>query len=187
MRSAVNLSCLLVVLCLVLVWEIVAPRGGTSESGADGFPSQDTAAPPRASATPAAGTAAADAGALTSVAVSIVERPLFTPGRRAPGKPARTAAAEVMIPAGLPRLTGVIVGPSDRRAIFTGIDGKSRAAAEGDAVGTFKVRTIGPGLVTLSGSEGDRVLRPAYVAPTTAGHAAAPGEIVGSRSREGER
>jgi hypothetical protein len=57
----------------------------------------------------------------------------------------------------------VVVGPTGSRAIFAGADGKSRAAAEGDAVGAFTVQAIGPGRVTLSGSDGDRVLRPTHV------------------------
>jgi len=186
MRSAASLGSLVAVLCLVLAWEIVAPDGGAPEDGVDRSQSRGTAA------TPSVGTAAMGPDtltpdALTRIAASIAERPLFTPGRRAPARPASTTAAAVVAPEALPRLTGVIVGPSGGRAIFTGTDGKSRAAAEGDAVGTFKVRTIGPGLVTLSGSEGDRVLRPAYVTPPTASHAATPVAVGGGQAREGVR
>jgi hypothetical protein len=121
-----------------------------------------------------------DTDALSSVADVIAARPLLSPSRRpfeGPSEP-RVAASDDS-EHGLPRLAGTIIGPNGGRAIFAGADGKSHTAAEGDAIGAFKVRTINPGLVTLSGSDGDRVLRPAYVA--------SPGTNGGVRAQEGAR
>lgn len=167
MRPVVAPGGLLAVLCLVLAAELMTPDRVASEPDAGARP-LDAAAPAvqaRGAQPPAP---AFDPGALASVAATIIARPLFNPDRRPAANPADPAAARAEVAEdGLPRLTGVIVGPSGARAIFAGANGKSRAAAEGDTVGAFKVRTIGPGLVTVSGSEGDRVLRPTYVTATT--------------------
>ena len=161
------MGALLATLCLVLTWELMTPDGNT-----DGTQSPDPAVPTMAShatATAPARPAAADhdAAALARIAGLINERPLFSPSRRPSERPA-TATAQAAASEGLPRLTGTIVGPSGARAIFAGSDGKSHAAAEGDVVGAFKVREIGPGQVILAGSDGEHVLRPTYiVAPVT--------------------
>jgi hypothetical protein len=163
MRRVASLCGLLAALILVLTWELMAPERGADD------PRSLEASPVAPSAAVATGSGEApppafDADALADVAVAIIARPLFSPGRRPSGGP---SAAVTTTPGGaehaLPRLTGTIVGPAGGRAIFAGADGKSHTAAEGDAVGAFKVRTIDPGAVTLSGSEGDRVLRPTYV------------------------
>ena len=125
--------------------------------------------PPSRSQTDAA--ARADGDALNAIAAAILERPLFSPDRRPSAQPPATAAASAVSDNDMfPRLTGVIVGPREKRAIFTGGDGKggdarSRAIAEGDTIGGFRVRSIDPGAVTLSGADGDHVLRPTYLAP----------------------
>ena len=167
MRRAAGLICLMATLCLIVAWELVAPEPGSD--------TPQTSDPDAASAATAANSGKAPSGqaaasALAQVAATIVERPLFSPGRRASGRPANTAAVAAMRD-GLPRLAGVIVGPDGGRAIFAGADGKSHTAAAGDAVGGFTIRAIGPGTVTLAGSEGERVLRPTYV--TVAGVTAA--------------
>jgi hypothetical protein len=115
------------------------------------------------------------ADALAGIAASIVERPLFSPDRRRTDEPA-TAAASGLAHEALPRLTGVLVGPLGGRAIFASADGKSHTAGAGDAIGGFKVRTIGPGTVIVTGSEGDRVLHPTYVASQGANNAAVPSQ-----------
>jgi hypothetical protein len=162
MRPMASLCCLLVMLALVLTWEITAPESGSDNPVSLTAPSPGTSLQAAMTGSGKAPPRAFDPAALIDVAASITDRPLFVPGRRRFDRPAITTVA-VAVTDGLPRLTGVIVGPSGGRAIFAGADGKSRTAAEGDAIGAFKVRTIGPGLVTLSGSEGDRVLRPTYV------------------------
>jgi hypothetical protein len=187
MRRLAALCCLAAVLGLLLTWEVVAPDDhGAVEAAAP------AASPGRAGERRPA-PQAFDAEALADIATSVTRRPLFSPTRRPPSSPAKSVG-----PAPgrdeVPRLTGVIVGPSGGWAIFAGADGKSHAAATGDAVGAFRVRSIGPGVVTLTGSEGDRVLRPAYVNPSGVTSSEIPTPDVASlpavrgiRNREGSR
>jgi hypothetical protein len=149
------------VLGFVLSWELATPEDTTASADAAvaADPSQATRtgadkSPPHEF----------DAEALADIATSITARPLFSPTRR-PSNNSDKSVGSATAPEDVPRLTGVIVGPSGGWAIFADADGKSHAAATGDAIGAFKVRAIGPGIVTLTGSGGDRVLRPTYVNP----------------------
>jgi hypothetical protein len=188
MRPAAAIACLLGSLCLVLVWEVATPVGGTSSWYADGHQNVDaqslvgggTTAGTRSARSPVP---EADPEALASVAASVIARPLFTPGRRLAGEPVKSAGSAAGQD-GLPRLTGIIVGPSGAWAIFAGADGKSRAASEGDSLGAFTVRSIDPGQVTLSGPEGERVLRPAFVSASTVIGNATSATVGGTRPRE---
>ena len=82
------------------------------------------------------GDAAGEAWAATAV-----ERPLFREDRRPPKAAAEPARGERR-----PRLTGVIVGPSGRTAIFrVGDDPKPVIVREGGRVGDLTVRSIEPG------------------------------------------
>jgi hypothetical protein len=93
-------------------------------------------------------------------ASTALERPLFAADRR-PLAEQRPAAAGGREP---PRLTGVLVGPAGRTAIFAGAaeGAKPVVVREGDSLGTFEVKTILAGQVTLVGPEGERVLRPSF-------------------------
>jgi len=85
----------------------------------------------------------------------ILTRPLFAPSRQAPGGSAA--------PAGALRLSGVIVGPSGRQAIFEPpAGGKPVVVGVGERVGGAVVRSIGPDLVLMTGVDGPRVLRPSF-------------------------
>ena len=89
-----------------------------------------------------------------------LERPLFSQTRRPPGSQPVAAADG---PQGLPRLTGVMVGPFGRRAVFAGPEGGKPLVVEtGDSVGEFRVRSIDAEGVTLTGPEGERHLRPSF-------------------------
>lgn len=91
----------------------------------------------------------------------ILARPLFTPDRR----PVAVAAVVGGPPApGLPRLAGVMVTPSGRRAIFAGANAtdKPLALAEGGRIGAFTVSRIEDGAVTVLGPDGARVVRPSF-------------------------
>jgi hypothetical protein len=162
MKPIVLSCCLAGMLAVALAWEVMP-----AEPGAD----RREGGVPAARARPAAtgpdrrSSFQIDADALPGVANTITRRPLFNSSRRPPDEPT-LAAAENLGRDDLPRLAGVIVGPSGGRAIFVDPDGKSHAATEGDAVGGFRVRMIRPGLVTLSRSGGDRQLRPTYVRST---------------------
>jgi hypothetical protein len=190
MRRLAALCCVIASLGLVLSWELATPEdtAASADAAVAAEPSQAGR-----TATNKASSHEFDAEALADIATSITARPLFSPTRRPSNGPEKsvgsaTARQEV------PRLTGVIIGPSGGWAIFAGADGKSHAAATGDSIGSFKVRAIGPGIVTLTGAEGDRVLRPTYVNPPAATSSEIPTPDVaslppvrGNRNREGSR
>jgi hypothetical protein len=190
MRRMVALYGLMAALGLFVAWELVTPD--------DTAPAAVAASPAGPVHTAGSGPARSpprefDADALADIAASITQRPLLSPNRRPSTRPANAAGAQAVRDE-VPRLTGVIVGPSGGWAIFSGADGKSHAAAAGDAVGAFKVRAIGPGVVTLTGPEGDRVLHPTYVTPpdarspdVTYSEVPRPGANRDSRSREGAK
>ena len=161
MRRMVALCCVIAALGLVLSWELATPEDNAAS--ADAVVAAD---PSQANRTAADKSSPHefDAEALADIATSITARPLFSPTRR-PSNSSDKSVGLTTAREEVPRLTGVIVGPSGGWAIFAGADGKSHAAAAGDAIGAFKVRAIGPGIVTLTGSGGDRVLRPTYVNP----------------------
>ena len=88
---------------------------------------------------------------------TILERPLFDPSRRAPGGADGAAGAL--------RLSGTIVGPAGREAIFEPAGGgKPVVVAEGQPVGGAIVRSIVPGAVLVVGAGGPRLLAPSYEA-----------------------
>lgn len=83
---------------------------------------------------------------------AMLTRPLFSPGRRpTPGVPTAARAEP-------PRLTGTLLGPFGRRAVFAGT-GKPVSAGEGDSLGTWTVQAITAGFAVLSGPDGRRELR----------------------------
>lgn len=90
------------------------------------------------------------------LAATILARPLMTPTRR-PRPPAQvsTPATE------LPRLTGIIISPDGRSAIFAGKP-RMLVIPEGGRVGEYTVQQIAPGLVTLNGPVGLVALRPSF-------------------------
>lgn len=95
----------------------------------------------------------------------ILARPLFSRDRRPTPVVAKAGGEAVM--ASLPRLTGVMVGPFGRSAIFAGPDGgKPMTVAEGATLGAYTVQAIAPGRVTINGPEGVRDLAPSYDAAT---------------------
>ena len=92
-------------------------------------------------------------------AAAILARPLFSPARR---PAAQAAAGPGPAAAALPRMTGVIVTPAGRRAIFANGDGQPIVVIEGGRIGAYDVRSIEAGRVTLSGPDGTRVVAPAF-------------------------
>ena len=109
------------------------------------------------------------AGSSIGAVATILARPLFAPSRRPPSAPATATAASL-------RLSGTIVGPSGRRAIFEPAGGgKPVVVRVGDRVGSEIVRAITPGTVLVVGADGPHLLAPAYTALTgrPAGYAGA--------------
>lgn len=89
---------------------------------------------------------------------TILARPLFNPARRAAAGIARGALA-----VGLPRLSGIVIDPSGRSAIFAAADqAKPLVVREGGALGEWSVRSIDHEAVTLAGPAGIRVLHPGF-------------------------
>jgi hypothetical protein len=164
MRRMLALCCVIAALGLVLSWELATP-----EDNAASMDAAVAADPSQAIRTGADKSSPHefDTEALADIATSATTRPLFSPTRRPSNSPDKSVGAAAA-PEEVPRLTGVIIGPSGGWAIFADADGKSHAAATGDVIGAFKVRAISPGVVTLTGSGGDRVLHPTYVNPPAA-------------------
>ena len=99
-------------------------------------------------------------------AAKTLARPLFNPTRRAPPGTSSAGTAN----AALPRLSGILVSSSQKRAFFTPVGGgKTIVAGEGAQLGAYVVQSIGGGAVTLMGPGGRIVLRPIFDAtPRTA-------------------
>jgi hypothetical protein len=126
--------------------------------GADG--TAGLAAPRAAPAPPAAPAQAPAMDRSEEWVATILARPLFSPDRRAPLDEAQSSATA---PDVLPRLTGVLVSPAGKTAIFANpIGGKPIALREGGRIGGFTVQAIEAGQVTLTGPEGAKVLRPTF-------------------------
>jgi hypothetical protein len=98
---------------------------------------------------------------------TILARPLFSRDRRPLTTPGQNATAAAT---GMPRLTGILVSPFGRTAIFAAADGgKPIVVSEGSHIGRYVVQSIDVGQVTMIGPEGERMLRPAFdnaTAPT---------------------
>jgi hypothetical protein len=90
---------------------------------------------------------------------TILARPLFSPDRR----PASVAASVANIP-GLPRLTGIMVGPFGRSAIFAADGPKPLVVQEGARVAGYTIMVIEAAQVRLSGPNGNVVLYPSFAA-----------------------
>ena len=96
---------------------------------------------------------------------SLLGRPVFSATRRPRSAPAAVGKAAL----GLPRLSGVLVAGSQRRAIFAApTGGKAIVVAEGGRVGDYAVQSIAAGSVTLLGPGGPVVLRPTFDPSATA-------------------
>jgi hypothetical protein len=96
---------------------------------------------------------------------TVLARPLFSRDRRPTPVAARAGGGPTL--AALPRLTGVIVGPFGRTAIFAGTDGaKPVAVDEGATLGPYKVESIQPDGVTVSGPRGQQVVTLSFDAKT---------------------
>jgi len=106
----------------------------------------------------------------TAALVATIEaRPLFSPTRR----PAAEAEARATAEQPLPRLTGIMVTPTERRVIFEGTD-KPLVLQEGDRLGQFRVSSIAVGQVTVLGPGGPITLHPAFSSEPARAAAAPP-------------
>ncbi|HEV2673542.1 MAG TPA: hypothetical protein VGV37_03305 [Aliidongia sp.] len=126
-------------------------------------PPTPDSAPVRVSDLPAA--VVDDGSALVPI---ILARPLFALDRRPKAGPAATGAPSD----DMPRLAGILIDPTQRRAIFQpNGDGKPLTVDEGDQVAGWQVQRIAIDGVTLTGPKGTQTLQPK---PDPALAAAAP-------------
>lgn len=103
---------------------------------------------------------------------TILARPLLSPDRRPPSE--TEAIAGNGTPQGLPRLSGVLVGPFGRSAIFAAEGDKPVVALEGSRVGAWTVRSIAGGTVEVIGPGGARTLHPSFQSSPAAPAGAPP-------------
>jgi hypothetical protein len=105
---------------------------------------------------PASGLGTVSTDQAAGYVAAILARPLFSPSRR----PDETVANKM---ADLGRLTGVLMSPAGKSAIFAGpAGGKPVVVGEGNRIGEYVVGSIDAGAVTVIGPAGERVLRPAF-------------------------
>ena len=97
---------------------------------------------------------------------TILARPLFSPDRRPPAQ-GSVIAGDTSV--GLPRLSGVLVGPFGRTAIFASDGDKPLVVGEGGQVAQWTVRVIQAGSVEVVGPGGARTLRPSFGTMSAAG------------------
>jgi len=112
----------------------------------------------------------ADQAAMDVAMHSILARPLFDPARHG------SAPEAVSQPhSGLPRLSGTLITPATRLAIFAFSDtDKPVAVLEGGRVGVFVVQSIAQGQVVLVGPDGRHSLHTAFSPPNPAPPQEAP-------------
>ena len=84
-------------------------------------------------------------------------RPLFSSTRRPPQDAPSGAAVDDLTDA---RLTGIVTEPGHRIAIFAVSGDKPLKVAEGDAVSGWRIESITPREVSLSGPSGTKTLQP---------------------------
>ncbi len=134
-------------LAAVIAWEIVAmPRGDVTLAGPYGAMAKQAA--PRA-----------HADNLQAWVGPVLARPLFSPDRRPAADMDNIAAAGLP---GLPRLTGILVGPFGRSAIFASTGSKPIVLGEGGRIDAYTVRSIDAAQVQLDGPNGVQRLQPAF-------------------------
>jgi hypothetical protein len=95
---------------------------------------------------------------IDELADAALSRPLFSPTRRPPDQaPGESTAVQDI--AGK-RLTGIIVDPDRKLAVFAVSGGKPLILTIGDTVDGWHIESISPGEVSLSGPGGTRSLQP---------------------------
>ncbi len=145
MRKIIPLSILPCALAALLVAEIVRPI----------VPPPDLPTPSAVRPTQPVPTAPVADVRIDDLVATVLDRPLMDPNRRARG----IAPVALVGSDELPRLSGVIIGPDGKRAIFASVSGRPQVLAEGDHVGQTVIKTILPDEVILAGSEGEQVIR----------------------------
>ena len=99
-------------------------------------------------------------GRYNELVATILARPLFSNTRRPPPRGDDNATAD----SGLAdtRLTGIVVLPGHRIAIFAPLGAKALVVSEGETVSGWRVERINPREVSLSGPSGTKTLQPKF-------------------------
>jgi hypothetical protein len=110
---------------------------------------------------------------------AILARPLFSPSRRPP----QSNTAKVADDGGLAdsRLAGIVIGAGRRFAIFAPEGAKAVTVTEGQTVSGWRVESISPREVALSGPDGTKTLQPKFdpnLVPPPPEPAAPPQQVV---------
>jgi hypothetical protein len=145
-RALVLLGAGCVIFGAVIVTELIAAEPGTS-AGAAAARRPEPPAPPRA-----------QGPRVEELLTTILGRPLFSPTRKpaspdSPDQPASQGLTDV-------RLTGIVIEPQHRLAIFAVPGAKPLVRSEGGTVNDWRVDSITLEAVTLSGAGGNTTLQP---------------------------
>lgn len=152
MSRAALLARLAALLAAVIVAEVFLVRPGGDAPPAPARPAFAVAAAPQTRAGPP----------VDELVDDVLARPVFSVSRR-PAPEAVAAPQSVAGPAGLPRLTGILIGGGVKNAIFAGgADGKPVVVAEQGKIGAYVVQSIDVDRATVLGPSGSQVLRPAF-------------------------
>ncbi|HUC12743.1 MAG TPA: hypothetical protein VL985_20295 [Stellaceae bacterium] len=109
---------------------------------------------------------------LDTMVAEILARPLFSSTRRPPSEDRPVADTGLSDT----RLTGILIEPGHRFAIFAPTGDKPLMVSEGDMVSGWRVENITPRNVSLSGPEGTQTLEP-KIDPNLAPPAPRPGSV----------
>ena len=99
-------------------------------------------------------------GRYDELLATILARPLFSATRRPPPRGGNDTTAE----SGLTdtRLAGIVIAPGHRIAIFAPNGAKALVVGEGETVSGWRVESITPREVSLSGPGGTKTLQPKF-------------------------
>jgi len=142
------------------------------------FAPSDTLTAPRPRAAVAAAAPQVAPDHTSEWLAAILARPVFSPDRRPAS--AGTSAPGARSPEGLPRLSGVLVGPFGRSAIFAADGRKPLVVGEGGHIDAWTVRTIDADEVEVSGPGGASTLRPSFASSSAVQAGAGPAGPAGA-------
>lgn len=139
-----------IVLAAILAAELSAARAPASGPLLERVPPPRSAPLPNTVRTP-------PPAQFNAMVAEILARPLFSATRRPPsakvGPDQDTSLADI-------RLAGIVTEPGTRFAIFASTSAKPLVVKEGDLVGGWRVETITPLQVSLTGPTGTKTLVP---------------------------
>lgn len=124
-------------------------------------PTADVASPHPSVAVAGARVPASEADRTGDWVATVLARPLFSPDRRPAVDTATVAGTSLP---GLPRLSGILVGPFGRQAIFAASGRKPIVVEEGAKIDAYTVKSIDATQVRLLGPNGMQVLKPSFQA-----------------------